>query len=103
MKVLGIATCLAGAPVATLAFLAALQWADFWPAVAGIVVSTLIAGAFAMVWTRDLELLTDQVRRVASDDTGPVTEAESAVMMDALGREIERLSRGLAARAAVQE
>jgi two-component system, OmpR family, phosphate regulon sensor histidine kinase PhoR len=103
MKVLGIATCLAGAPVATLAFLAALQWADFWPAMAGIVVSTLIAGAFSLVWARDLELLTDQVRRVASDDTGPVTEAETAVMMDALGREIERLSRRLAARAAVQE
>jgi two-component system, OmpR family, phosphate regulon sensor histidine kinase PhoR len=103
MKVLGIATCLAGAPVATLAFLAAFQWADFWPALAGIVASILIAGAFSLVWGRDLELLTDQVRRVASDDSGPVTEAESAVMMDALGREIERLSRRLAARAALQE
>jgi two-component system, OmpR family, phosphate regulon sensor histidine kinase PhoR len=103
VKVLGIAACLAGAPVAILAFLAAFQWADFWPAMAGIVVSTLIAGAFALVWGRDLDLLTDQVRRVASDDGGPVTEAESAVMMDALGREIERLSRRVASRAAVQE
>jgi two-component system phosphate regulon sensor histidine kinase PhoR len=103
VKVLGIAACLAGAPVATLALLAALQWADFWPAMAGIVVSTLIAGAFALVWARDLELLTDQVRRVPSGDTGPVTETESAVMMDALGREIERLARRLAARAALQE
>ena len=66
---------------------------------AGIVVSALIAGAFALVWGRDLDLLIDQVRRVASDDSGPVTEAESAVMMDALGREIERLSRRLAVRA----
>jgi two-component system, OmpR family, phosphate regulon sensor histidine kinase PhoR len=103
VKVLGIAASLAGGPVAILAFLAALQWADFWPAMAGIVVSTLIAGAFALVWGRDLDLLTDQVRRVASDDSGPVTEAESAVMMGALGREIERLSRRLAARAALQE
>ena len=37
---------------------------------AGIVVSTLVAGAFALVWGRDLDLLTDQVRRVASDDSG---------------------------------
>jgi two-component system phosphate regulon sensor histidine kinase PhoR len=103
VKVLAIATCLAGAPIAALAFLAAFEWADFWPAMAGIVVSALMAAAFALVWARDLELLTEQVRRVASDETGPVTEAESAVMMDALGREIERLSRRLAARAALQE
>jgi two-component system phosphate regulon sensor histidine kinase PhoR len=103
VKVLGIATCLAGPPVATLAFLAAFQWADFWPAMAGIVVCLLAACAFALVWGRDLDLLTDAVRRVASDDTGRVTERESAVMMDALGREIERLSRRLASRAVVQE
>jgi two-component system, OmpR family, phosphate regulon sensor histidine kinase PhoR len=103
MKTPGIATCLAGAPVATLAFLAAFQWADFWPAMAGIMVSMVTAGAFALVWGRDLDLLTDQVRRVASDDSKPLAEAESAVMMDALGREIERLSRRLATRAALQE
>jgi two-component system phosphate regulon sensor histidine kinase PhoR len=103
VKFLGIATCLAGAPVATLAILAIFHWADPWPAAAGIVVSLLTACAFALVWGRDLDLLIDSVRRVASDDTGPVTEAESAVMMDALGREIERLSRRLATRAAVRE
>jgi two-component system phosphate regulon sensor histidine kinase PhoR len=103
VKTLGIATCLAGAPVVTLVVLAAFQWADFWPAMAGIVVSLLIACAFALVWGRDLTLLTDLVRRVASNDTGPVTEAESAVLMNTLGREIERLSRRLASRTAVQE
>jgi two-component system phosphate regulon sensor histidine kinase PhoR len=87
----------------TLVVLAAFQWADFWPAMAGIVVSLLIACAFALVWGRDLTLLTDLVRRVASNDTGPVTEAESAVLMNTLGREIERLSRRLASRTAVQE
>lgn len=103
LRTVGIATCLAGAPVATLAFLASFQWADFWPAMAGIVVSMVTAGAFALVWGRDLDLLTDQVRRVASDDTRPLAEAESAVMMEALGREIERLSRRLATRSALQE
>lgn len=103
MRVLGIASCLAGIPVATLAFLAAFQWADFWPAMLGIVVTLLTAGVFAMVWGRDLDLLSDSLRRVGADDPEPVTDAESAVLMDTLGREIERLSRRLATRAALQE
>jgi two-component system phosphate regulon sensor histidine kinase PhoR len=98
-----IATCLAAVPVASLALLAVFQWADFWPAMAGIVVSLAAATAFALVWGRDLDLLIEQVRRVASDDSGPLVEAESAVLMGALGREIERLSRRLATRAALQE
>ena len=103
MKVIGIAACLSGAPVTVLALMAVLQRADFWPAAVGIVVSVVTAIAFAMVWGRDLDLLSDSVRRVASDDAGPFAEAESAVLMGALGREIERLSRRLASRAAVQE
>ena len=103
MRVLGIATCLAGVPVATLAFLAAFGWADVWPALAGIALTLLTAGAFALVWGRDLDLLTDSVRRVASDAAAPVLETESPVLMDALGREIERMSRRLSTQAAVQE
>jgi two-component system phosphate regulon sensor histidine kinase PhoR len=103
MRVLGIAAWLAGVPVVTLAFLAAFQRADFWPAVAGIVFCVLSACAFALVWGRDLDLLTDAVRRVASDGDGPDTDRESAVIMGALGREIERLSRRLATSAKVQE
>jgi two-component system phosphate regulon sensor histidine kinase PhoR len=38
-----------------------------------------------------------------SDDSSPVLAAENPVMMQALGREIERLSRQLATRAALQE
>ncbi len=97
------AIVLAGAPVATLTILAALGMADFWPALAGIAIGLLAAGAFALIWQRDLDLLTDAIRRVAPDTTGPATDAEGAVMMDRLGREIERLSRRLAARAVVQE
>jgi two-component system phosphate regulon sensor histidine kinase PhoR len=70
---------------------------------AAIMVSILTATGFALVWGRDLDLLTDAVRRVASDDSGPVVGAERAVTMDQLGREIERLSRRLATRAALQE
>jgi two-component system phosphate regulon sensor histidine kinase PhoR len=100
---LGIATCLAGAPVVTLALLVAFQCIDFWPALIAVAVTALTAYAFALVWGRDLALLIDSVRRVAPDETTTVTETESSVLMPALGREIERLSRRLAARAAVQE
>lgn len=99
----GIATCLAGAPVATLGFLAAFRSIDFWPAMVAVVVTVLTARAFALIWRRDLDLLTDQVRHLASGETGPFTGTETPVLMERMGREIERLSRRLAARAAVQE
>jgi two-component system phosphate regulon sensor histidine kinase PhoR len=103
MKIANTTAVLAGAPVAVLAFLAAFQWADFWPSVAGIVVCIMAAAALAVIWRRDLNLLTESVRRVASDDSGPAVVAESTVAMNRLGREIERLSRRLAVRAAVLE
>jgi two-component system phosphate regulon sensor histidine kinase PhoR len=103
MKIMNTAACLAGPPVAVLAILAAAQQAELWPAVIGMVVCILAAGAFALLWSRDLNLLSESVRRVAADNPGPVTEAESVVMMRRLGREIERLSRRLAIRAALEE
>ena len=103
MRVFWLAASLAGAPVVTLALLAACQWADFWPAFAGIMVSILLASAFALIWRRDLDLLTDSVRRIAADDSGPLARPERAVLMDRLGREIDRLSRRLANRSALQE
>ena len=103
MRLIGLAICLAGAPVATLMFLAAAEWADFWPAMVGILVSMLSAGVFALVWARDLDVLTEAVRQVAADDPSPAVPAGTVALMDALGREIERLSRRLAARAVLQE
>ncbi|MDQ2762057.1 MAG: two-component sensor histidine kinase, partial [Pseudomonadota bacterium] len=103
MRLVGVGICLAGAPVATLIVLAAFQWADFWPTVAGIFLSLVTTCAFVLIWRRDLDLLIESVRRVASDYSGPASHAEGAVIMDALGREIERLSRRLATRAALQE
>ncbi len=103
MRVVGITTCLAGVPVAVLAFLAVAGWADFWPALLGIAVSLGTAAAFAMVWMRDQDLLVRTVRRVAAEEPGPVLAFESVVLLDPLGREIDRLSRQLATRAALQE
>nr|WP_294528141.1 ATP-binding protein [uncultured Rhodopila sp.] len=92
---------LAAAPTMAFVVLAATGWSYVGPALAGIVVSIAAAFAFALVWTRDLDRLTGSVRRVASDEAVP--EAGAAVLMDALGREIERLSRHLAARTALLE
>jgi two-component system, OmpR family, phosphate regulon sensor histidine kinase PhoR len=102
MRAVGIAAGVAGVPVAVLAFLAAGQWAAFWPAVLGIVVVMAGAGAFALVWGRDLDLLVHSARQIGADDPGPVAEVESPVLMAALGREMGRLSRRLAMRTEVQ-
>ncbi|HYZ21883.1 MAG TPA: ATP-binding protein [Rhodopila sp.] len=103
MRRLGIVFCLAGAPVATLIFLAVAEWADFWPAMVGICVSLLSAGIFALVWARDQDVLTEALRRIAADGPSPANLTEAVTLMGGLGREIERLCRRLAARAALQE
>ena len=94
---------LAGVPVAVLGFLAAMGWASFWPALAGIAVCIAASGAFALVWAHDLDLLTDAVRLVASDERPPGHRSEGPVLMEALGREVDRISRRLATRTALQE
>jgi two-component system phosphate regulon sensor histidine kinase PhoR len=85
-----------------LAFLAVGHWADFWPVVVGIIIIAAGAVAFALIWGRDLDLVTDAVRRIATDDPVPVVDAEGPVLMAALGREVDRLSRRVANRMAVQ-
>src|ERR1700712_2405303 len=102
MRAVSIAACLAGVPVAVLIFLVAAQWADFWPVLAGIVVILAGSAAFALVWRRDLDLLIDAARRIGADEAVAGAEAEGPVLMAALGREMDRLSRRLAIRRAVQ-
>lgn len=103
-RVLTIGVCIAGLPVAVLALLAALGWASFIPAIIGIVVVVLGALFFAFLWGHDLDVLTVAVRRIASDQPGvTLADNERAVLMEALERELDRLGRQLATRAAVQE
>jgi two-component system phosphate regulon sensor histidine kinase PhoR len=103
MKGVLIAAWLAGVPVATLAAMAVWRSSDLGLALAGIVVCIASAVAFVLAWTRDLDLLTDSVRHVASGDAGPMPERNAPLLMDALGREIERLSRQMVSRAVLQE
>jgi two-component system phosphate regulon sensor histidine kinase PhoR len=60
--------------------------------------------AFVIVWVRDVDVLIDAVRHVATDDPGaspPV--APGLALMEAVGREIERLMRRVATRTALVE
>lgn len=102
MRVIGLASCLAGAPIAVLIFIAAMGWAATWPVIAAILVTAASASVFTVLWLRDLDLLTDSVRHVAAEEPGPALDTTGAVLMEPLSREIERLSRRLTVRTAQQ-
>jgi two-component system, OmpR family, phosphate regulon sensor histidine kinase PhoR len=101
MKVLAFAGCLAGIPVLAFAVLAIAGWADVAPALLGMMLTILVAGTFIFLWRRDVELLTEAVRRVAYDNGS--ADVPSTVLMEGLAREIARLSRRLASSAALSE
>jgi two-component system phosphate regulon sensor histidine kinase PhoR len=101
MRLIAIAACLAGVPVLTLAVLAAGGWLPPLPALLGMAVSTLASGGFLTIWARDTDRLTQAIRRIAYDDTEP--DFPRAMLMETMAREIARLSRRLAARAAILE
>lgn len=101
MKVLAFACCLAGVPVLAFAVLAIAGWAHVAPALLGMVLTILVAGTFIILWRRDVELLTEAVRRVAYDNGA--ADVPSTVLMEGLAREIARLSRRLASSAALSE
>jgi two-component system, OmpR family, phosphate regulon sensor histidine kinase PhoR len=104
MRRLGTAALLAGVPAGVLAFMAAVGWAAFWPAVAGIAICAAASCSFTMIWARDLDLLSDAVRRVAAEEPGHLPRmTERPVMMEALGDEIDRMARRMATRSALQE
>jgi two-component system phosphate regulon sensor histidine kinase PhoR len=102
VRLIGLASCLAGAPIVVLIFITAVGWADAWPAALAILVTAASASVFALLWLRDLDLLTDSVRQVAAEEPGPTLDSTKAILMEPLGRELERLSRRLSVRAAQQ-
>jgi two-component system, OmpR family, phosphate regulon sensor histidine kinase PhoR len=104
MPFLAIALCLAAAPVATLVILAASSFIAPGPAIAASSVTLLSVIAFSLVWARDLDLLAAAVREIETENAGqPTTETVGPTLMEPLGLEIARLSRHLAARAALIE
>jgi two-component system phosphate regulon sensor histidine kinase PhoR len=109
MPIIALAGLLAGIPIFILVSLAAVGWADPWAALFGSVATLLAAICFAAVWVRDLDMLTERVRQAATAIGDPTTATPDAAdplgptLMQPLGREIDRLSRRLALRAALVE
>jgi two-component system phosphate regulon sensor histidine kinase PhoR len=92
---------IAGTPVLALIVLAAIGAATPLGAAIAIGLTLLVAGALALLWARDLTVLSETVRRL--DEDQPITETPALPGLERVGREIERLSRRLAERSAVME
>ena len=102
MRVLGAAAVVAGVPVAALVLLAAMGWAPLGPVLLAIGTTLLVALVLALRWSRDLDLLAANLRRIASDE--PLTRNLPVLPgMQRLGIELERLARRAAARSALIE
>ncbi len=92
---------IAGAPTLALIVLAAAGAATPLGAAICIGLTLLVAGALALLWTRDLTVLSETVRRL--DEDRPITETPALPGLERVGREVERLSRRLAERSAEME
>ena len=95
MRVLGAMAAIAGVPVVALLMLAPLG-----PALVAIAATMAVALGLALVWRRELDVLGETVRRVDADEP-----AAAPVLLVArrLGRDVERLTRRVAARAVLME
>jgi two-component system, OmpR family, phosphate regulon sensor histidine kinase PhoR len=90
---------IAGVPVLALLALAATGAATPLGAAIAIVVIVVVAFLLALLWGRDLAVLSETVRLLAEDQ--PTTDKPALPGFEQLGREIERLSRRLAERSAM--
>jgi two-component system, OmpR family, phosphate regulon sensor histidine kinase PhoR len=104
MRTLALAFGLAAVPVSVLAVMLGAGWAAPLPAIIGVFLTVGAAVVVALLWTHDLDALTDVVRRVAAEGTGAASYARPALASFAeLRREVERLSRRVAGRTALVE
>jgi two-component system phosphate regulon sensor histidine kinase PhoR len=104
MRTLALAFGLAAVPVSALAVMLGAGWAAPVPASVAIVLTLVTAVVVALIWTHDLDTLTDAVRRVAVEGSGAASYARPALTsLGQLSREVERLSRRFASRAALVE
>ncbi|MDR3539190.1 MAG: ATP-binding protein [Acetobacteraceae bacterium] len=94
MRILATAAGLAFPPLVALLVLALGGWLAPVPALVAAGLVALAMLGFALIWVRDVEMLIDAVRQVATDDSGVTPRiAPSLALMEAVGREIERLMR----------
>src|SRR5689334_19176315 len=98
MRVLGTAAFVAGVPVVSLVVLALMRQIAPGPALAAITATSIAAVLLAVRWCRDLEVLTDSVKRIAADE--PITQRRPELPgLQRLGADLERLGRRMAGRA----
>jgi two-component system, OmpR family, phosphate regulon sensor histidine kinase PhoR len=104
MRTLALAFGLAAVPVVALAVMLGAGWAAAMPAFVSIILTLLAALIVALLWTRDLDMVTDAVRRVAAEGGAAASYARPALAsLGELAREVERLSRRFASRTALVE
>jgi two-component system phosphate regulon sensor histidine kinase PhoR len=102
MRVLGTAAIVAGVPVVTLVVLAVMGQIAAGPALVIIATTSIAALMLALRWCRDLDVLTDRVRRIAADE--PIAQRRPELPgLQRLGADLERLGRRMAARAGLIE
>ena len=97
MRTLALAFGLAAVPVMALAIMLGAGSAAPLPAFVAILLTVLAALVVAVIWTRDLDAVTDVVRRAAAEGTGAASHARPALgSLGELRREVERLARRVA-------
>jgi two-component system, OmpR family, phosphate regulon sensor histidine kinase PhoR len=103
MRLLLTMAVIASLPVAVLVLLMAGGWAAAGPTLLAVAATLAFALALALLWKRDLAALNDAMRRLETDEVAPTATAPALLVMGALGREVERLARRIASRAALLE
>ena len=99
MRLLAVTGTLAAVPVLALAILLGAGWLPLLPGLLAIGFTAGAALVLAVIWLRDATALNDVLRAVAVD--GPATVvAPTLVLLQDAGREVERLARRVALRAA---
>ena len=70
MPFIAIVFSVALVPIAAFLVMAAAGLANYWAAVAGIVLTLIGTGIFSLLWSRDLALLTSAVQRLQTGAPG---------------------------------
>ena len=104
MRLLTLAVGIAGVPSLAVVFLTLGGWIGGWPALTITAIVWAVATLTAAIFLHDLQLLSEFVRRLATDETHSVRQRRTGpIIMEALSRDLEHLVRVLAPRAALVE
>ena len=83
---LALAAALAAMPVLALAVMAGSGWAAPVPALVAIVLTLAVALGVAILWTRDVGVLTEAVRGLAADAPAPRSARPALAVLEELDR-----------------